>query len=94
VEWRTTISDFILVMLKPSHNQAGTIQIGKGIMRSLTWTIMGLVLAFFTNGCAMHNFSMHDPIKDARMTKASVHSDKVVATELACEGPSTVCEVP
>jgi len=55
---------------------------------------MGLVLAFFTNGCAMHNFSMHDPIKDARMTKASVHSDKVVATELACEGPSTVCEVP
>jgi hypothetical protein len=55
---------------------------------------MGLVLAFFTNGCAMHNFSMHDPIKDARMTTASVHNDKVVVTEMACEGPSTVCEVP
>jgi hypothetical protein len=63
-------------------------------MRPLTWTIMGLVFAFFMTGCATHNFSMTDPIKDARITKASVHSDRVVATELACEGPSTVCEVP
>jgi hypothetical protein len=71
-----------------------TIQNRRCMMRSLTWTIMGLVLAFFTNGCAMNNFSMHDPIKDTRMTTASVHSDKVVVTEMACEGPSTVCEVP
>jgi hypothetical protein len=69
-------------------------QIGRCMMRSVTWTSMGLALAFFTNGCAMHNFSMHDPIKDARMTTASVHNDKVVVTEMACEGPSTVCEVP
>ena len=63
-------------------------------MRSLTWTMMGLILAFFTNGCATHNFSMHDPIKDARTINVSVPNDKVVVTELACEGPGTVCEVP
>ena len=67
---------------------------GRWIMRSLAWPMMGLVLAFFTTGCATHNFSMHDPIKDAPTINVSVPTDKVVVTELACEGPSTVCEVP
>lgn len=87
-------ADFILVMLKPPHNKAGTIQMGKWPMRSLSWLIMGLVLALFINGCEMHQVYMQDQTEAARLPHASVPSGKVVEAELACEGPSTVCEVP
>lgn len=66
-------------------------------MRSLAWPIMGLVLAFFMNGCETHHISKHALIADAGTTEESVSDGKVVKMvepELACEGPSTVCEVP
>jgi hypothetical protein len=63
-------------------------------MRSLAWPIMGLVFAFFTIGCATHHASKHGLLADASTTLESVSDSKVVETELACEGPSTVCEVP
>jgi len=63
-------------------------------MRSLAWPIMGLVLAFLTIGCTMHHTSKHGLLADASTNIESVSDSKVVETELACEGPSTVCEVP
>ena len=63
-------------------------------MRNLAWLIIGLALVFFTTGCAMHHIPMHDQTNAAGLTHASVPGGKVAEAELACEGPSTVCEVP
>lgn len=63
-------------------------------MRYVSWLIMGLVLALFINGCEMHQVYMQDQTDAARLTHASMPSGKVVEAELACEGPSTVCEIP
>ena len=63
-------------------------------MGSLAGLIMGLVLAFFTYGCATHHSSKHVLSAAAGTTDESVTDGKAVETELACEGPSTVCEVP
>jgi hypothetical protein len=67
---------------------------GRWMMRSLAWPILGLALAFFTNGCATHHTSKPGLLADASTTLESVSDSKAVETELACEGPSTVCEVP
>lgn len=63
-------------------------------MRSLAWPIMGLVLVFFTNGCATHHSSKHVLTADAGTTEERMSDGQVAAVELACEGPHTVCEVP
>ncbi len=63
-------------------------------MRSLAWPIMGFALACFTSGCATYDIPKHGLIADASMTEESMLDGKVMKAELACEGPSTVCEVP
>ena len=63
-------------------------------MRLLAWPMMALVFGFFTIGCATHHTSKHGLLADASPTLESVSDSKGVQPELACEGPSTVCEVP
>jgi hypothetical protein len=55
---------------------------------------MGFALACFTSGCATYDIPKHGLIADASMTEESMLDGKVMKAELACEGPSTVCEVP
>lgn len=65
-------------------------------MQLLAWPIMGLVFVFFMNACETHQGSKYGLIADAGTTEESRSDGKVVKmaeAELACEGPSTVCEV-